>query len=163
MRGYRSKVLMTGLVFMAVLFFGILLISSSFATDEKLPTATATIARDGNIVEGNIFNSGSLWYPGYREEGILRLINDRGETIKIAKLGMNAELSKGGQKLSVVEGAGKQYLTSMELVISYNDPLKGVVNGELFSGTFDDLINGAELASPIKLSKDGYVDLKYLP
>ncbi len=66
-------------------------------------------------------------------------------------------------KLSVVEGAGKQYLTSMELVISYNDPLKGVVNGELFSGTFDDLINDAELASPIKLSKDGYVDLKYLP
>lgn len=106
---------------------------------------------------GPIFNNSQIWYPGHSVANILRIKNNLGNTAQINKIGMNINLEKS--KENCQEKDKKDFMNNFKIKIEYKNPIRNIIKGVIYNGTFEDFKNGAQTF--IQVGSKDYIDLIY--
>lgn len=150
-------ILMFTLVFCMFFSIGQISYSYIFAQDD---VPTIIVGQNGSSTVRPIFTAESgLWYPGYSASSVLRVVNEYSSTVNLNKLGMDIILERNGERLKFEEIDAIDYMDKMLIRIDYRNPMKRLVEGNIFNGKFSDFIKGKECS--LQLGKKDYIDLVY--
>ncbi|MTI48862.1 S-layer homology domain-containing protein [Sporosalibacterium faouarense] len=102
------------IVMMSIFTYGI--INTSYATrNSQVPNVLVTLEKGGTSQQGNLYGTG-LWFPGLKKEGIIRVANNTGRTVKVDNLGIQVKLTD--TKLGIdKEVVLNSFLNNMKLSI----------------------------------------------
>lgn len=144
-----------------ILLSGKLIVPYIFA-DDDVTTIVVGAASSGYtrpIFKSNGMNAQGPWYPGHSASSILRIKNEYGMKITLNQLGMRIALDKKGIPLSFDDSNAQDYMKKMKIKIDYKNPFRNYVQGTIFEGSFEELINGVDFS--VSIGDNQFVDLIY--
>ena len=131
------------------------------------PNVIITIAKDGRMACNGSFLGRELWYPGKKESGVIRIINNyRNVVLKNIELTVILNSSKPGVDRDIVFAS---FLNNMNLTLKRGRPL--VFNETLYyerafmylaNGLNDADQNGQMDSLNIRIPSGGFTDFKYI-
>lgn len=144
-------------LFALILIFHSLLSSIAFA---DLSKAILTVSRYGNTYTGKMLAGETGLYPGGQPmEGLLTIVNERGQTLRIDKLGLNLKLTRGSTNTVLSSKDVSDFKKHMKITVRYKNPLANLFEGVIYDGDFEGFINGVDCSLAVGRNKS--IDLLY--
>ena len=93
-------------------------------------------------------------YPGHCIKSTLKIVNDLDVDTALKNIGMNIRLKRNSEDLDISHVDAKDYMKYVSINIDYKDPLKNLIKGNIFKGSFSEFVLGKDINIPIEKKTD---------
>ena len=93
-------------------------------------------------------------YSGHCIKSTLKIVNDLDVDTVLKNIGMNIRLKRNSEDLDISHVDAKDYMKYVSINIDYKDPLKNLIKGNIFKGSFSEFVLGKDINIPIEKKTD---------